>query len=346
MKKLEQKTSRIMIVDLFRIVFIGFIMMLHFLFLFGDNSATIRTRSSYIFVEAFFIITGYLTVRHFKKKDSDKNIDDIARDSIAYTFSKFKTFLPYVVIAVLIGFFGTFLYKNYTITQLVLEICKFPLEFLYGTVFFPANHCGPLWYLSAMFIVFPFFCMIAQAKKYKNLRNVFCLALAIIFLLVNDGHPTEFFPALYRTFSSLVLGLLVYEVAEWLKTKSFKKNSRVFLQILEIALFSFVIFCVLHHGDFVGAFTQIRFDVILSFVIIFALIFSKTTYSHSFNLPFVSSASKLVLPLFLVHENIAIILYHLNLGLPFNVIMLIYYATSILVAVLSYLIVKKFSIRK
>ena len=344
MKKPQKDSSRIAAVDFLRIVFIGFIMMLHFLFFFGGNAATMRIRSSYIFVEAFFIITGYFTVKHFSKTSS-RSIDNIAKKSISYTFKKFASYFPYVVIAILIGFAGTFLYRDYNWTRLFLEVSKFPIDILYGTVFYDTGHCGPLWYLSALFLVFPFFCIISQIKKHKNLRNIFCFILGMIFLLTGDN-DTSFYPALYRAFSGLALGLLVYEGAEWLRVQSFAKKNPIYLQLFETVIFGFILFCVLHHGDFIGAFPQIRFDVLAGFVIMFTLIFSKSTYSHKLKIPFASSAAKLVLPLFLIHENIAIILYNLHLNIPFLVNVFIYYTISIIVAFLSFLVVEKKVIHK
>lgn len=336
-----KKNIRISVIDLLRILFMGFIMMLHFQFQFSDTPSSVRGRSAFIFVEAFFMITGYFTTLHFSKIGNRK-IESISKESIRYTIKKFKPFLPYVIFTVILGFFATFLFRNYSIKSLFIELCKIPMEIFFGSSFLVDSHAGPLWYISALFIVFPIFCMIVQIKKYRYTRNLLSFIICLLFLFI-DFSKTYALPSLMRAFFCLIIGLLIYEVSNYIAKKKITKTTTILLQFIETSLLFFIFFVVLQHGDIIRAFLYIRFDVLLSFIVVFSLIFSRKTYSSKINSSFISKLSEQVLPIYLIHENIAIIMRGLKLNLPFFVLAIIYYAATIAISVLFSLIVKKLS---
>ena len=326
----KPSTSRIDIIDVFRLIFILFIMMLHFLQVFSDNVPGVRARSAWIFVEAFFILTGYFTTRHFRKSRKIKS-DSIAKDALLYTFKKFSSFLPYVVAALVLGFIHTFMYRGYTFLSFIIEACKLPLELLFGSSFLIGDHCGPLWYLSALFIVFPFFCYLVGLNKYKYTRIIVFIFIAIIFLLTGS-EETHYFPALFRASGSLVIGSLVYEMSDSISKKKFTKTKRISLQIFESFSFLFIIFIVMQHGNIIATYQQVRFCVLLAFFALFTLIFSKQTYSSRIQIPFANEIAALTLPLFLIHLNVCFIISSLNLDIPLIAIIFIYYLSSITIA--------------
>ena len=314
-------------------------MLLHYFQLTSDNVAGVRARSAWIFVEAFFLLTGYFTTKHFYKTRKRK-VDELAKDSLSYTFKKFSTFLPYVIIALLIGFIYTFMYRGYNFINFVIEFCKLPLELLFGSSFITTDHCGPLWYLSAMFIVFPFFCFLVSLRKIKNFRIILFLFITSIFLLVGT-EATHFFPSLYRAFSSLVLGSLTFEAASLFSKKKLSKAKKIFLQICESLSFLFIIFIVMQHGNIIASYIQVRFCVLLAFFIMFMLIFSGQTYISKLRIPFAAKLGALSLPLFLVHLNIFFIVLKLSSGLAPALTAIISFASSILVSLISLVLVNK-----
>lgn len=350
-KTVSKKSSRIDVIDLFRIIFMAFIMMLHYMFIFSGNPSGVRARSSYIFVEAFFIITGYFTVSHFKKGRAVK-IDTISKNALSYTLKKFLPFLPFVIISVLFGFAITFLYTNYSLVSLLIEATKLFEEFLYGSIFVEgAYHCGPLWYLSAMFIIFPLFCILAQSKKYRSARNLLCTLITLLFLFIPNG-AVGGFGALLRAFCSLILGLIIFELSEWLKNLKLKPWCRYFFQVLELCSALLIFLIVMQHGNIIKAYPHVRFCTLLSFITLFTVIFSRQSFSSNIRIPFISKAARYVLPVFLLHENIAFLFSHLGLHNIFSATQLkvLYFATTILISVIIYNLVvfiqKRVSLKK
>lgn len=49
-----------------------------------------------IFVEAFFLLTGYFTTFHFKNSHKTKTCGEVLTDSVIYTCKIFKRFIPYI----------------------------------------------------------------------------------------------------------------------------------------------------------------------------------------------------------------------------------------------------------
>lgn len=327
------------IINLLRVVFAFFIMLLHYQMFTSNDVPGTRARSAWIFVEAFFMLTGYFTTKHFRKTRKIK-MDELAKDSLSYTFKKFSTFLPYIIIALLIGFIYTFMYRDYTPIGFVIEFCKLPLELLFGSAFIPTSHCGPLWYLSAMFIVFPLFCLLVSIKKYKNIRTIFFLFIASLFLLTGT-EADRYFLSLYRAFSSLVLGSLTFEAASLFSKKKLSRAKKIFLQICESLSFLFIIFIVMQHGNIIASYIQVRFCVLLAFFVMFMLIFSGQTYVSKIRIPFADILGAISLPLFLNHLSVFLIVIKLGSGLNPMLMALVSFTSSILVSLISLVLINK-----
>ena len=341
----RKKSGRIDIIELFRIIFIFSIMMLHYLSVFSDNIASIRFRSAYIFVEAFFILTGFLTANHFRKF-RQKNIDSIAKNALQYTYKKFRAFIPFMIVGILLGFIATFFVKSYNLQSIISEICKIPYQLFFGSIFLGREqlHLGPLWYLSALFIVYPFFCMIVQANKHRNLRLLLCIPIALIFSLTGEEY-IQSFPAIYRAFSCLVIGLIVFEVSSYLQRKKITTQKKIFLQFLESILFFFVMYVVLQHGDMIAWQPYVRFCMILAFSILYILVFSRQTFSSALKIPYVAKISKITLPLFLIHGGVVLIMRNLELNIPLYPGLLVFCISSVLLSTITLLIVSKVTVK-
>ena len=94
----DKTSGRMAIVDLWK--FIAAVMiMVHHLY---EVAPVFENRDypgyfSWIYVEFFFILTGYFTYRRFARKDRR---EDVFRSTLSYTWQKFKPFLPYTTIAI------------------------------------------------------------------------------------------------------------------------------------------------------------------------------------------------------------------------------------------------------
>lgn len=58
---------------------------------------------SWFFVEFFYIITGYFTMRHFEKQEPQEHFEAV-KIAVEYTGKKFVQFLPYTTGAILITY--------------------------------------------------------------------------------------------------------------------------------------------------------------------------------------------------------------------------------------------------
>lgn len=88
---------------------------------------------SWFFVEFFYIITGYFTMRHFEKQEPQEHFEAV-KIAVEYTGKKFVQFLPYTTGAILItyiamnwhyigeGAFGNFI-RSFEICRLRCYIC-------------------------------------------------------------------------------------------------------------------------------------------------------------------------------------------------------------------------------
>lgn len=92
------KNKRTAIVDLWKFIAAVMIMIHHLYYLSpAYEGKDYPGYFSWIYVEFFFILTGYFTYRHFTRQDKQ---DSIVKSSLSYTWRKFKTFLPYTTTAI------------------------------------------------------------------------------------------------------------------------------------------------------------------------------------------------------------------------------------------------------
>ena len=94
----NSKNNRMAIVDLWKFIAAVMIMIHHLYYLSpAFEGKDYPGYFAWIYVEFFFILTGYFTYRHFAGRDRQENL---VRSSLSYTYRKFKPFLPYTTIAI------------------------------------------------------------------------------------------------------------------------------------------------------------------------------------------------------------------------------------------------------
>lgn len=112
----------------------------------------------------FTLTAGYFMVSHFKKKNADKKYSQMSASSRAweYTWKRVKTLLPVLILGYILGLLicTKFYYPNYNLQEICTMTINSIWEFLgfhaaglrsTGNEFFNLN--GPLWFISAIFIV-------------------------------------------------------------------------------------------------------------------------------------------------------------------------------------------------
>ena len=121
---------------------------------------------AWIYVEFFLLITGYYTAKHYSKTD----VVNHSKDAFQYTLKKFIPLFPYALIVTVFGWItqggaGIILY-GWTWNNFIINLMgDFIFDVLLISDSFGEPLIGPLWYVSAMLIVFPFFCLLVQIKN-------------------------------------------------------------------------------------------------------------------------------------------------------------------------------------
>ena len=129
--------------------------------------------TAYLFVDYFFILTGYLTMKHFASAGY-VGINERAEQSIQYTFKKFGKFMPYTTIAIFFEYImDNFHLLKHSTLEFVVSFSDMPYEMLLLSQFYKNYpNVNTLWYLSAMLIVFPIFCYTLQSTNKSFLKII------------------------------------------------------------------------------------------------------------------------------------------------------------------------------
>lgn len=236
----------------------------------------------WILVELFFFITGYFTFKHFRKKENrGKSSEQKAKNAISYTINKFKPFVTFALIAIILRYIAILLLNNGTPLVSLARIAPIEALLLNSQI---GERYWALWYLSAMLIVFPLFCYMCQTKKKRTLY--------IILFTVTIAYYFNFFKAaifgyesLIRAFFGMSTGILVYGASEAIrKNKRIKKNSLLLLLISLLSMCASAI--VLYpspsslgyrtYGELFLIFTVAWFSILMSKKTILSGISSKT----------------------------------------------------------------------
>jgi peptidoglycan/LPS O-acetylase OafA/YrhL len=180
--------------------------------------------------------------------------------------------------------------------------------------------------------------MLAQIKKHRSFRNVFCLLFVLISLGVGNFSDVSFAGVL-RAFSGMISGLLMFDFIEALKKKRLKKSSVVFFYLAFFASIIYIAIILLQRTNLISAYPQIAYCMILAQFIILTTIFSEKTIFSSIKCNFFNLLGNISLPMFLVHESIAKILYKLKLGIDDTIMLVIYLFAIIVISSLIYIIV-------
>lgn len=209
-------------VELLRFIGISLIAFFH-VYATGIPYGSYKFANGWMFTDLFFVMTGYYTVVHFEKGKSEHSVKEL----FFYVWKKIKRFLPFIIPSVVVVYIVdlTERYQSGGITEVLNQLMNLPLEMLLITSGFnyeyvdgipavPLN--APLWFLSAMFIVFPLFCFCVS----RNKTGIFWVVSQIC-LVIDIGYSRKriYTTDLLRAILGLFAGMAIYYLANYIVAK-------------------------------------------------------------------------------------------------------------------------------
>ena len=257
-------------------------------------------------VEGFFMISGYFMMCTIAKNRCPA--DNLGVSTVRFLANKYKALFYYLFPSVIISYIVSCVQSNKTMRDALVRL---PLTFFDIVPLRVAGYEGSYtigisWYLSAMFIALGFLYPLAK-KHRQNFTLTVCPLLTLLFygLLSNRFEhlavATEFLEAsiinggLIRGLAGCSAGVVLYEITNRLKDKTFKVSSKALFTLIEIAGFAFAYYLMHNHPksqyDFVAVF--VIFGLLL--IGIGQLSFSSTIFSGGWTKPLGTASLLIVL---------------------------------------------------
>lgn len=318
------------IIDLYRFIGCLLIMGHHCYHIQDKTGGGYYVGEGWIFVEWYYIIMGYFTCKHFINKQFDGNA---AKNSMVYTWIKFKGFLPYVLITVSIEYvYEALPLLAQGVKPFLKSFYNMPFEVLLlsDSIVNEPVHVVPLWFLSSAFLVFPWFCCVMQMKD-KYMLTLISWTVPVVYygyVGVIGGHP---YPInLFRTLAGLMLGAFIYFVSIKLSIFNNIGDRLVFLlTFIECSSLLFVLISVLRNWQ------HHRLNL-MAFAIANILMFSGLTATSKIEAEWMVFLGKISMPLFIMHWSIGTAVNYYFSEKPYANKVLIYYIGTFVIAISSY----------
>lgn len=294
----------------------------------------------YLLVEFFFFVTGYYTYKHFQTvigNDSERaTVETKVKRALKYTVSKIKGLLPYIIIAIVLRYIAVLYSVRIGQTSLVDALCNLPFEItLLGSQ--TGWFSWPLWFISAMVIVMPLFCFIAQSRS-KWLTFMMCLLSCIVyyFSVVNVvGLSASGFSALLRAFAGMMTGVVIYVFAGQVNKLRLSKFKKAIIQTVEILSFCMA-FVFMYPSDMTSNLSIYRNLVYMSFFVFLVVFMSGQTITSKLSCKTMDFLEKISMVLFMVHFPIMSLIDFLPIALAYQTRMVLIIGVSVFASIITY----------
>lgn len=327
------KSTRFASVDLWKFMASIFIMIQH-TYQIGGMGREYHFYSAYIYVEFFYMITGYLTMKHFDETDGKGNRCEHA---ILYTVKKFAPFLIYVIPATLLQY-GLECYNIIRLSEHIsvvelLEFCQdLPLDLLLICIFKGMPKVKPLWFLSAMLVVFPVFCSLIQMKNKHLLMILAPLPLCIFYGSDSLMNETLVLEPLIKACACLLGGAFIYLLLHQFGTE-WKSRNKMLLTVVEVLSLLFTVLCTCENW----LFTQ---SILLCFFVTLILSFSGKTYTANIRGKWIHKLGEISFSIYVWQWFVATVVQSFCSGWADYLRVEVYYVGTLLLAVLYDCLVK------
>lgn len=290
----------------------------------------------WVYVEFFLFITGYYTAKHY----SSINAVNKSKDAVVYTIKKFIPIFPYCFAVSLLAWLTNAaagaLFHGWTWQNVVSNFLgDFSFDILLISESYTHPLVAPLWYVSAMLLVFPLFALLIQMKNRYTKAIIFSFVPLIYYGCVGVTFNREFPLDLTRVFCGMMLGALIFEISDIFK-EYIKSIPTIILTIIEIICVAFpIISCFLNLATY-------RLDLLWFFISLLICLpgFSYTNRIHGKLLNYLG---KLSMPMFIFHWYVGTLVGGLSERLVWSnlVSLIIYYCGTIAISIFAMAIVNR-----
>lgn len=279
--------------ELIRFIVSLLIMITH-LSLLGIPYGTYAFTYSWIYVEFFFMVTGYFSTRHFVDSGSI-NVLDKLKNSVVYTVKKFWKYVPYSIVIVPCAYCIVW----WPLIQSDVTMLYYMLRYIIPEVFFLSEIfrypiiSGTLWFLSAMLAVFPVYCIILQIHN-NSIKFILTGICGAAYYGIFGFTGERVFPHdLLRAFSGLCLGTVIFYLSRALaNVKTTKKEEYLFTIAETIAFAATLIISGFNLSNMLMI-------ALFMFIITLSIMFSGKSYTSNIKCKLFRWLGQLSLPIFM-----------------------------------------------
>lgn len=304
-----------------------------------------RAPAGYLGVDFFFLLSGFLLMKHFA--DSDVAINEgPALTAAKYTKGRYLRILPYYLIAFFLSLvLSVCMWRGGSLAG-VIENNFWELLMLEAFGFTENLIVGPGWYCSALIIAgFCIYFLLAKNQK-TYLYVVAPISLFLIFAWMDRSlgnlnrwlqYDTFISTGVLRGFAEMGLGCISYQIYKWLRTKNVE--NRVASTTFEFICFSYIIYIIFKVGpsqkDFVCVFAMAA--------LIISVFVGNSLWSELLNNRLSRFLGSISIGIYLNHQVIAGINWYgicSHFGISWGAAMLVYLLVTVAFSAISTRFVK------
>ena len=222
----KRPVNRNILIDIWRII-ATILILKHHTYYMNLEVHYYHFRQARMYVEFFFLLSGYFTYAHFSRR-ACADINEMAAASIRYTWKKWLRFLPYVIPAVIAQYILDQILTPLNRIDFLHTLEEMPRDLFLLTAASGTAKVGPLWYLSAMVMATPLLGMCFQYIP-KYLMAILSVITALVYYGVTQVSGDRAAPHDFvRGLICMMLGAAIFCMLEELDRLKFKKTLALF----------------------------------------------------------------------------------------------------------------------
>lgn len=312
----QKKSGQSSIIHLLRFLSAGVVAVYHWGLYGNEIGREYPMVDGWIFVELFFMLTGYYTVRHIEKHPCAGENPELY--AVSYTVGKIKSIFPYLFLQTLLGFtyfsMCALRWNDNAANEIIDMLLAVPLNLVlvHSDGRLAYNLDRTTWFLCAMTTILPIF-ICGYLKHRKQMRYIASWMVPLIgYNVITGWHGLSYWGEPVATYinctlrgiCAISLGGLIYIFAEKINQRQCidKPIYKWMMTVLELALYSII-------------FISAQYDVVKRQPIVvvcymvaaLSLTFSECTYSANIQSQLLNYLGRLSVPIYCLHWPVLMI---------------------------------------